>query len=220
MKALVGDNGKRGFFVRAFSGILVLLFAFFLVSIFYVYIIKPILNVWEPVFVYVFGDIRNEHGSFLLKFFGFLFFSCSATLMLGVVVDAVVSSSRFHFVSRLLYKIKFVRQVLSFFQSGANAYRNLKRARSVLLRMNGVEVPAFITKERQFFVKGKHQSYFVLYCPHTPTFVTGNTLYVLKDRLTDDGIIDVARGTVIEDVLSAGIFGVHDEPRQGGGASA
>ncbi|MFY9462343.1 MAG: DUF502 domain-containing protein [Candidatus Sungiibacteriota bacterium] len=208
-----GVNGKRGFGARALSGIFILLFAILLISFLNAYIVKPILSIWEPVFIRLFGDIKGELGSSVPKFLGFFLFSCSATIVTGLIIDAIVNSRHFSIISRLLHKLPFVKSVLSFFQSAANAYRNLKQARPVLLRIGGIEIPAFVTKERTFQVDGRKSSYFVLYCPHTPTFLTGNTLYIRKEEMAEGRIVDIPQSKLIEDVISAGIFGVRDELR-------
>lgn len=208
-----GANGKRSFGTRASSGIFILLFALLLISFLHAYIIKPILSIWEPVFIRLFGDIKGGWESSVPKFLGFFLFSCIATVVTGLIIDAIVNSRHFSIISRLLHKFSFVKNILSFFQSAANAYRNLKQARSVLLRIGGIEMPAFVTKERVFQVDGRKSVYLVLYCPHTPTFLTGNTLYIRKEEMAEGRIIDIPQSKLIEDVISAGIFGVRDELR-------
>lgn len=204
------NNGRRGFSVRVISGFVVMFLLFFLTSFLSTHIITPVLGFWKPVFQYIFGDVGNNFWDAAPKFSGFMIFSLIATVFSAVIIDMIITSHYFEFLMRLLYKLPYVKQTLSFFQSSTNAYRNLKQARPVIVKIQDLHIPAFVTKERTFVIDGRAVTYLVLFCPHTPTFFSGNTFYIKKDGVDSVKIIDVPRVGLVEDIVSAGIFGKHD----------
>ncbi|MDO8601005.1 MAG: DUF502 domain-containing protein [bacterium] len=209
---------KRSLRARIAGGLIVLALLLLFGSLLKTHLADPALSFWEPIFVRVFGATDGSVFGFLSKFWLFLLFSLVATLCVAGVVETFINSRWFAIQGLLFRKVPVLKHIFSFAQGSASAYRNLKRARSIFLRIKTesgeVFVPAFITKELALYTKGTILPCFVVYCPHTPTFLTGNTFVVPKKYERDGGIIDVPANLVIENVVSAGIFGKAEEMKE------
>ena len=193
------------------TGLLILLFSFFFASMVNIHIVQPALSFWQPLFTLLFGGVSGSVFGFVPRFWLLVIFSIFATLVVAFLIGVIVSSRWFAIQGLLFRKIPLLKHLFSFAQRGASAYRNLKRIRPVYLRVKMGEFEplliAYITKERLILVDGAWVPYCVIFRPHTPTAVTGDTFLIQKKYVKEGGVIDVPGATLMEDVVSAGIFG-------------
>lgn len=209
------ESHKRGLGARLAVGLIVLALLLLFGSLIKTHLADPALSVWEPIFSKAFGAPTGYFGGIIPKFWSFILFSFVATLGVAYIIETAINARWFSIQGILFRKIPFLKHLFSFIEGSAFAYRNLKRARSVYLRVathdGEVFVPAFITRELVICRGGARIPCFVVYCPHTPTFLTGNTFVISKRYARDGGVIDVPATMVTETVLSAGIFGKPEE---------
>lgn len=202
---------KRSLGARIAGGLIVLVLALLFWSLIKTHLVLPALFFWEPVFSRAFGAPDGYVRGVIPKFWIFVFFSFAATMVVAYMVETVINVRLFSIQGMVFRKIPFLKYLFSLMEGSASAYRNLKRARSVYLRLatqgGEIFVPAFITREIIINRSGRRVSCLVVYCPHTPTFLTGNTLVIPKHYVHEGGVIDVPANLVTETVLSAGIFG-------------
>lgn len=209
------ESHKRSLGARLAVGLIIWALLLLFGSLVKTHLADPALSFWEPIFSKTFGTPTGYLWGIIPKFWFFIFFSFAATLGVAYITETIINFRWFSIQGALFRKIPFLKHLFSFIEGSAFAYRNLKRARSVYLRvvMEGGElfVPAFITRELVICHSGIRIPCFVVYCPHTPTFLTGNTFVIPKRYARDGGVIDVPANMVTETVLSAGIFGKPEE---------
>ena len=213
-----GKKQKMSVRTTVNTGFLILLFVFFFTSMANTHLVRPALSFWQPLFTLLFGDISGNTFGFVPRFWLLVVFSIFATLISAFLVGVTVNSRWFTIRGLLFRKVPLLKHFFSFAQRGASAYRNLKRIRPVYLRVKIGEFEllliAYVTKERLIYVDGVWTSYCVIFRPHTPTAVTGDTFLVPKKYVKEGGVIDVSGTTLMEDVVSAGIFGPAEEIKE------
>ncbi len=209
---------KRSLRARVAGGLIVVALLLLFGSLLKTHLVNPALSFWESPFIWLFGKIHEHLFGVVPKYLLFWLFSLTATLCTAYAVETFINSRWFAIQGLLFRKIPVLKHIVSFAQGSAAAYRNLKHARPIFLRtkteIGEIFVPAFITKELALYIKGAILPCFVVYCPHTPTFLTGNTFVVPKKYEREGGIIDVPANLVIENVVSAGIFGKAEEIKE------
>lgn len=209
------EQHKRSLGVRIAGGLVMFAIALLFWSLIKTHLFIPMLSFWEPIFSEVFGPPDGYAGNIVPKFWIFICFSFAATITAAYIVETIINAKWFSIQGVLFRKIPLLKHAFSLAEGSASAYRNLKRARSVYLRLtthNGeLFVPAFITREIVISHGSGRISCFVVYCPHTPTFLTGNTIVIPKRYAREGGVIDVPTNFITETVISAGIFGKPEE---------
>lgn len=216
VKSYQKEQQKRSLKVRIASGLIGLAFVFLFGSFLWTHLIQPSFSFWEKVFLWLFGETDRLFFGFVPGSLVFILFAIGSTLFLAIVMDSGLNSRLFAFVQRRLGNVPFFGHALSLMHKVANAYRNLKRAKSALVKISGGRksryVPTAETRKRVFRTKDGRIVLQVLYYPHTPWLVSGNTFYEMDGDGPD--VIPISGENWIEDVLGAGIVGTPEEIKE------
>lgn len=210
------EQQKRSLGVRIANGLIGLAFVFLLGSFLWTRLIQPAFSFWEKIFLWSFGEMEHSFFGFVPGSLVFILFAIGSTLFFAIVMDSSLNSRLFAFVQHYLDSIPFLGHTFSLMHKVANAYRNLKRAKSALVKISGgrksLYVPTAETRKRVFRTKDGRIVLQVLYCPHTPWLVSGNTLYEMDGDGPD--VIHVSGEDLIEDVVGGGIVGTPEEIKE------